>query len=316
VVLLAYGAGGEHGPLFETLAREGVAPERIVLVHNPSEPGQAPPPVPAGCETIATGRNLGYAAAMNLGIERQLRREPSLLLVATHDARLRPGALAAMVAAAEAEPRYGALGPVLLFDGSEEPFSFGGTTSRGGALDHRTEPPPAAADVAECDWIDGGTMLVRADALARVGAFDERLWGYCEDADLCLRLTRAGYGVGVVLAARADQAPGGSKRPGAWAYLLTRNGVAYAGRFAGPRGLAAATARAIGQALLELARAAARRGGLRPGPAAERWAVAVGTLRGLADLLRGRWGPPPPGLPGIGDVKNAGPGGGETASGG
>ena len=316
MVLLAYGAGGEQGPLFETLAREGVAPEQIVLVHNPSAPGQAPPPVPAGCETIATGRNLGYAAAMNLGIERQLRREPSLLLVATHDARLRPGALAAMVAAAEAEPRYGALGPVLLFDGSEEPFSFGGTTSRGGALGHRTEAPSTSARIADCDWIDGGTMLLRAEALDRTGAFDERLWGYCEDADLCLRMKRAGYGVGVVLAGRADQAPGGSKRPGAWAYLLTRNGIAYARRFAGPRGLAAATARALARALLELARAAARRSGLRPGPEAERWAVAVGTLRGLADFFAGRWGPPPPDLPGIGDVRNAEPDGEGTVDGG
>lgn len=316
MVLLAYGAGGEHGPLFETLAGEGVEAERVLLVHNPSEPGQAPPSVPDGCELLAAGRNLGYAAAMNLGIERQLRREPSLLLVATHDARLRPGALQAMVAAAEAEPRYGALGPVLLFAGTDQAFSFGGTTSRGGALRHRTEPPPAAAGVADCDWVDGGTMLLRADAIARVGAFDERLWGYCEDADLCLRLRRAGYGVGVVLGARADQAPGGSKRPGAWAYLLTRNGVAYARRFAGRRGLAAGTARALGGALLELARAAARASGLRPGPAAERWAVAVGTLRGLADLFAGRWGPPPPGLPGIGDVKNAEPDAGEPSAGG
>lgn len=314
MVLLAYGAGEEHGPLFRTLTREGVAPEQIVLVHNPSEPGQAPPPVPAGCEVLATGRNLGYAAAMNLGIERQLRREPSLLLVATHDARLRPGALAAMTAAAEADPRYGALGPVLLFGGSEEPFSFGGTTSRGGALGHRTEPPPGGAGVAECDWVDGGTMLMRAEVLSRIGGFDERLWGYCEDADLCLRVKRAGYGVGVVVAARADQAPGGSKRPGAWAYLLTRNGIAYARRFAGRRGLLAATGRALGRALLELARTAARASGLRSGPAAERWAVAAGTLRGLADYFAGRWGPPPPSLPGIGDVKNAEPSGGGTAA--
>jgi GT2 family glycosyltransferase len=304
VVVLAYGAAREHGPLLDSLAAEGVGAERILLVHNPSEPGQQPPPA-AGCEVLANERNLGYAAAMNRGIERQLERGCELLLLATHDARLREGALRAMTDAAARHPDYGALGPALVFAGTETPFSFGGTTGPGGGVGHRASAPPLRDGIAPCEWIDGGTMLLRAAALERTGGFDERFWGYYEDADLCLRLRRAGYGVGVVAAARADQAPGGSKRPGAWSYLLTRNGIAYARRFAGARGAAAASARAAWGVLLELARTAARLTPLRPGRPAERWAVAVGTARGAVDFYAGRWGPPPPSLPGMGDLRNA-----------
>jgi hypothetical protein len=42
----------------------------------------------------------------------------------------------------------------------------------------------------------------------------------------------------------------------------------------------------------------------RPGGPREPWLLAVGTGRGAIDFLRGRWGPPPPGLPGMGDVSN------------
>ena len=82
----------------------------------------------------------------------------------------------------------------------------------------------------DCDWVDGGAMVLRREALERVGGFDERFFAYCEEAELCLRITRAGWRVGVLDGARAQQAPGGSSRPGAWSYLITRNGLAYARR--------------------------------------------------------------------------------------
>jgi GT2 family glycosyltransferase len=309
VVVLTYGSGGEHERLLASLDGEGIALGQILLVHNPSHPGEHPSSA-EGYEVIVASHNLGYAAGMNLGIRRQLGRGCELLLLLTHDARLRPGGLRELLRAAEANPEYGALGPVLLFSGTYDPFSYGGVTGAGGGVGHRKAEPPAESGIAPCEWIDGGTMLLRATALERAGGFDERFWSYCEDADLCLRIARAGCGVGVVVGALAEQAPGGAKRPGPWAYLLTRNGLAYARRFAGARGLLSGTARALRNASLELARALARASGLRPGPAGERWAVAVGTVRGTVDFFRGRWGPPPR-LPGAGDLRNvAAPGGG------
>jgi GT2 family glycosyltransferase len=312
-VVLSYGTGGECQPLLESLIDEGVPADRILLVHNPSAPGEPAPAVPPGCEVLRASHNLGYAAGMNLGIERQLGRGGEHLLLLTHDARLRPGALRALLDAAHGNPEYAVLGPILVFTGTDTPFSYGGTTGAGGTMAHRTERPSAVDGIAPCDWIDGGTMLVATAALRRVGGFDERFWGYCEEAELCLRVSRAGFRIGVLVDARADQDPGGSKRPGPWAYLLARNGAAYARRAAGRRGVAAVTARAMLTALVDFARAAARGLRLRRGSPAEPWSVAVGTARGTLDFYRGRWGPPPS-LPGSGDVQNlAGPHGGEDA---
>lgn len=313
-VVLTYGSGGEHERLLASLQVEGMAAEGVLVVHNPAVAGEPDPALPAGCELLRASHNLGYAAGMNLGIERQLGRGCELLLLLTHDARLRPGALGRLLAAAATRPRYGLLGPALVFAGGEAPFSYGGLTRANGTMTHRTEPPVAEDGIAACDWVDGGTILFRAEALREVGGFDERFWSYCEEAELCLRFARAGYGVGVVVAAVAEQSPGGTQRFGPWSYLMTRNGAAYAWRAARLRGVAFFTARAVLLALYELIRVLAHRLRLRRGSVAEPWALAVGTARGLLDFYRRRWGPPPR-LPGAGDVGNVEPPG-EGAGGG
>jgi GT2 family glycosyltransferase len=305
-VVLTYGSGRQYEPLLESLAREGVGLDRILIVHNPSVPTEQAP-APAGVEVLAASHNLGYAAGMNLGIRRQLERGCELILALTHDARFRPGALQRLLAAAADNPGYGALGPALLLTGTEVPFSFGGLTRRNGNVGHRRELGAVENGLADCDWVDGGTILVRAEVLRRVGCFDERFWGYLEDADLCLRITRAGYGVAVVVDAAADQDPGKAKRLGPWAYLMTRNRIAYSGRSVGPTGVLRVTARALYGAGVEALRTAIRLVRLRPGPAEDPWAVAVGTVRGIADFYRRRWGPPPAGLPGGGDISNVEP---------
>ena len=307
VSVLAYGGGGEFRPLLDSLLAEGVPASAIVVVHNSAEPGEPPPQAIAGVEVLQTGANPGYAGGMNAGVGRLLERGAGELLVLTHDARLRPGALAALRGALAARPRFGILGPALVLTGTETPFSFGGVTSAGGANSHRKEPPAGGGEdgVFACDWVDGGTMLVRRQVFERAGGFDERFWGYVEEADLCLRARRAGFEVGLVTAAIADQAPGMGKRVGAWAYLTTRNGIEYARRARGLRGLATITLRSLAIVAFNLLRAGLRAGRLRPGGAAEPWAVAVGTWRGTVDRYRGHWGPPPPDLPGLGDLRNA-----------
>lgn len=43
------------------------------------------------------------------------------------------------------------------------------------------------------DWVGGMFMLVKSDAYAAVGGFDERFFLYYEDVDLCCRMRLAGF---------------------------------------------------------------------------------------------------------------------------
>jgi GT2 family glycosyltransferase len=45
----------------------------------------------------------------------------------------------------------------------------------------------------DCDWTSGSFMLARREAVLAAGLMDERFFIYCEEADLCLRITRAGW---------------------------------------------------------------------------------------------------------------------------
>jgi N-acetylglucosaminyl-diphospho-decaprenol L-rhamnosyltransferase len=47
----------------------------------------------------------------------------------------------------------------------------------------------------DCDWTVGAFMLARREALLSAGVMDERFFLQCEEADLCLRIKRAGWSV-------------------------------------------------------------------------------------------------------------------------
>jgi hypothetical protein len=46
-----------------------------------------------------------------------------------------------------------------------------------------------------CDWLSGCFLMVRREAMAEVGRFDEAFGKYFEDVDICLRMARAGWRV-------------------------------------------------------------------------------------------------------------------------
>jgi hypothetical protein len=140
------------------------------------------------------------------------------------------------------------------------------------------------------DAIDGTVMLVRAEAARAAGGFDERFFMYFEESDFCLRAGRLGWGIGVATGARAATQPGKSKRHAAHAYFLTRNGLEYARRAEGGRGIAGALVEVTRRSWWALP---------KPGRGQSREQRSVGVQRllgtglGLLHFVARRWGPPP-----------------------
>jgi GT2 family glycosyltransferase len=306
IVVLTHGTATESVPLLRQLLEEGLPASSIAVVHNPVEPGQRPlePPNPA-IAVLQPKANVGYAAGMNLGLRHKRARGAAVILLLTHDVRFRAGGVGKLLDALERHRAYGVLGPVLWMRGDDRPFSYGGVTTPTGETRHLAAAPAEADGVAATDWVDGCAMAIRGEVVDAVGGLDERFFGYCEESDFCLRATRAGWKVGVALDAVAEQSPGQSKRPGAHAYLLCRNGLEYARRARGPRGLVAGIGRALYQLASDSRRILGAKAGRRSAAAAaESYPRLVGTARGLVDFARRRWGPPPPTLPGLGDYQN------------
>ena len=269
IVVLAYGHEAVHEDLVEQLLASAVSPRDVVVVHNPSASDPGAMPRTGDVDVVEMATNAGYAGGMNAGVLHHLARGCSHVLLLTQDTRFEPGALGPLLDAAPTE--FGVLGPVLRWDA--QITCYGGIAEGGGRVDlNRAAPSRGGPGIVDCDWIDGSAMLVRREVFDAVGVLDERFFMYFEDSELCLRASRAGFRIGVVLDSVASQDHGYSRRPALYAYLMTRNGLEYARRAAGWNGLAMAATRT----LLSI-----RRTSVSP------------TLRGLADFALGRFGAPP-----------------------
>jgi GT2 family glycosyltransferase len=299
ILILTYGQSGTHVPLVRQLLQDGVDPTRITLVHNPASRADPGPSAEAGVCVLRMHRNLGYSGAMNVGLSRT-DGDGSLVLLLTHDVRLSLSQVRRLVRIALANPTYGVLGAVLHEADTGAVFSAGGYVTRGGLVGHRKEVSAHAPScVSDAQWVDGSLLLIRRSALAAAGQLDERFFMYFEETDLCRRVRKEGWRVGVATNVHAETKPGHSTRVGAYSFLFCRNGLEYAIHAYGIIGVAMWLRRRLRETRFKL-RQAAR--GQTAGARRDAWAESVGMMVGTAAFLTRRWGPPPSWLPGQGDI--------------
>jgi N-acetylglucosaminyl-diphospho-decaprenol L-rhamnosyltransferase len=154
-------------------------------------------------QLTACGRNLGFSAANNVAIRES---DAEYVLVLNPDTRLTAGALDRMLDLMGDRPGIGISGPRLeLEDGSFDHAAKRSFPTPLSALGHftgfgrRRETGTLAAyrapevESGPVDAVNGAFMLIRAEALEQVGAFDEGYWMYMEDLDLCYRFAQAGW---------------------------------------------------------------------------------------------------------------------------
>lgn len=173
----------------------GIAPERIVVVDN-SPLTDAPLTAPPGVSVIRT-ENHGYAAAANRGVRYlESQNAPAqFTIIASHEAEINAGAVAALAGTLESDSRIAAAGPTLYVEGTRDIWSTGGYLSRVLHIaDHHRSPDQEGRVAVDREWLDGALVLYRSDAL-RLFPFDESYFLYFEETDLHVRLRGAGYRV-------------------------------------------------------------------------------------------------------------------------
>jgi GT2 family glycosyltransferase len=190
----------------EALVAEGVPHERIVLVENGSTDDsyqrlQAELPK---CHLIRFEENAGYGRAMNAGA-RELPGSAYLLL--NNDAFVHtPGSVARLLATLDdpsvglAFPRY--LNVDLSLQPSVMPTHSPLTALVRASGLSRLVPNRWAPKLSthwdhdrarEIDGANGAVMLFRGETWERLGGFDERIYIYAEEIDICWRTRKAGW---------------------------------------------------------------------------------------------------------------------------
>lgn len=258
---------GAHllGACLDALARQSL-PVHVVVVDNGSHDGseervRGRP----GVEWRPMGANLGFAGGSNAGIRIALEGGARFVALVNTDVVLEPTWVERLVGDAAAHPEAGIFGGLLLF--AHDP---GRVNSTGLVMDAlgRVRDRDFGAEVATLHREDGptlgvtgGAVLLRAEALRRVGPLDPAYFAYYEDADLCARARRAGIGCRFVAAARATHGFGSTIGAGSptQRYLLARNHLRFVATHlplwkAVPLVLALSVARLAVKPPLELAR--------------------------------------------------------------
>ena len=210
VIIPSYNTAGLLAECLESLP----ASVEIIVADNASTDGstqmvrQRFPRV----KVVESPENRGYGAACNAGAH---CATGEFLLFLNSDTRVEPGAIDAIVNAFRAEPQTAAIA-------CHELTASGETVS--GCRSHHTLRSAVSflsgyrlfrregARYRVTDWdrqtdrcvdnVSGFAWAIRRDVFHEVGWFDEKLFLYCEEEDMALRLMRGGYRMRYCAAAR------------------------------------------------------------------------------------------------------------------
>ncbi|HEX3787274.1 MAG TPA: glycosyltransferase family 2 protein [Pseudonocardiaceae bacterium] len=182
------------------------SPHRTLVVDNASDDGTAElldarSPAPT---VLRLPRNRGYAGGLAAALSRV---DTPLVAWLNDDAAPAPDWLGALEDALDAEPAAAAAGSVLTDEAGAVSSAGVWLTADG----HGADVPTAGAPTfAFC----GGAVLLRTDALRRIGGLPAGFFCYYEDTDTAWRLRLAGWRIVQVPTARAVHLHGASSRPG------------------------------------------------------------------------------------------------------
>ncbi|HSS43236.1 MAG TPA: glycosyltransferase family 2 protein [Solirubrobacterales bacterium] len=170
----------------------------ILVLDNASEDGSAEAVRALGGEIrlIALEQRTGKAEN-----DSTLMREAqgTYCLLLNEDSELRPGAVAGLLAALDADPKAAAATPQLLDSGGDpvpSAWRFPGVrTAAIGALflHRRFTVQSVGSETRRVDWAQSSALMVRREAAAAVGYMDPAFFVYYDECDFAKRLADAGW---------------------------------------------------------------------------------------------------------------------------
>jgi len=267
VVIPSWNSAGLLPRCLDSLEDQGVEIE-LLVVDNGSGDGSVELLRERSVPHLSLPRNVGFAAAVNLGASRV---GADAVLALNADTVLGPGCLAALHGALAADPGLGGVQPRLLqLEGetgdaaSARLYSAGQALTRDGRaveIGAGEEQRPPLLRRREVFGVCGAACLLRRQLFDQLGGYDESYFAFYEDVDLNVRARIAGWRFeyvpeAVVWHLGNASWTAGFSRPGAEnARLVARNRLATQMKFMPARALPRIAAVEAGS----LARAARQR---------------------------------------------------------
>ncbi|WP_431801922.1 glycosyltransferase family 2 protein [Microbacterium sp. bgisy203] len=300
IVMVNYNTRDQTVDAVKSVLRErGDVSAQIIVVDNGSEDGsvegledlRSTLPDPSVIDIVDAGENLGFARAVNVGVE---RARGDYVLLLNPDTTMLEGSLPALVRFARANPQYGVFGGrTVRPDGGVEPSSCWGAPSlwsltafalllstlfrQSRLFDPESLGTWPRDTIREVPIITGCLLLMALNDFRAIGGMDEDFFLYGEDAELSMRARAHGMTCIVYPPATIVHTVGGSSTSTTKGAMVMAGKVTYLNKTWSPRRAA------VGRALLHTGVAA-------------RAALEMATLRGhrpWGAVWRGRrdWAP-------------------------
>ena len=221
----------------------GSAPHRVVVVDNASTDDSVALVRSKGLEVIEMGRNAGYSAGINAGLE--VLTESSAVLILNPDVIVGHDAVAEMYAALD-DPTVGVVVPqTRQYSGELShnqrrdpslPRALGSAVlgaeraSRWPALSETVADTAHYLKPRDVDWGVGAVMMISRTCIDTVGSWDESFFLYSEETDYCQRVRRHGLRVRYVPTAVVFHEGGGGVGDCRLRSMMTVNKVRLYGR--------------------------------------------------------------------------------------
>ncbi len=199
IIIVSYNGKKYLPTLFDSLSRQ-ITKTEIIIVDNASTDDsvffikQNYPAV----KIIKNEKNLGFAQGNNIGIRYALANGADYIALLNQDTRVEPDWLEKLINKMESDKNIGCCQPTILMWPDKEKINslgneihflgFGFTRGNDKKLEEMKDKIRE-----EVTYCSAAACLIRAEALKKVGLFDEKLFMYHEDLDLGWRLRLAGY---------------------------------------------------------------------------------------------------------------------------
>lgn len=147
---------------------------------------------------IKKEQNLGFACANNSAF--RICSDCDYFVLLNNDMEVTRDWLTEMIALMGSDPKIAAVGPRVIYAEPRDDMTV--INSAGGIVDRYDrgfdrfegcEDGKQYDTIDEVDFVSGGAMVLRKSAVDEVDGFDERMFFYYEDVDLCLRLRKNGW---------------------------------------------------------------------------------------------------------------------------
>ncbi len=188
-----------------SIERMSVLPAAVIVVDNGSDDdtievvnAQHPQ-----VELIALEENLGATGASNRGFERALSMGAEYVLRLDSDTEVAPDFLDTIIKFAIEHPDGGVFSPKIYYYDPPDRIWYAGADAHpwhmGAIHVHRGETDsPANSLPKKVDYVWAAAMLIKREALLKVGGFDEDFLVYQEELDYCQRVRSAGFELWIV----------------------------------------------------------------------------------------------------------------------